>query len=117
MSIDDIVAYMESLPGVVRAQHAQAIDLQIGGSIFASLTEERQIIVKLDPEQQEIVLHSDPKGFDPVEGGWGARGWTVLHMNKLDEAAATSATTLAWSNVAPPRPKTPPSSEGVWRGY
>jgi hypothetical protein len=39
-------------------------------------------------------------GFEPVKGGWGKRGATLVELAAVEEAAALEALRLAWGNVA-----------------
>ena len=71
-------------------------------------------MVKLTPEQQEVLLEAEPKTFAPAAGAWGRRGYTHLRLDAIDRTTLLSALTMAWRNTAPkallartPRPSNP----------
>lgn len=109
ITIDAASDLILTLPGVQSARQGSAVDFQVGKTIFASVTAERQFLLKLLPEQQEMIVQAEPIGFEPVAGGWGKRGWTQMAVEKLDYAGALSAFMIAWANVTPRKNKTPPT--------
>ena len=58
-------------------------------------------MVKLTPEQQSVLVESEPEIFRPVPGGWGKQGNTNVQLAKADPTALRSALTMAWRNIAP----------------
>jgi hypothetical protein len=79
-------------------------DFRVGGRIFATLwVDEDRAVLKLTPDEQEVMVESEPDLFDPVPGAWGRRGWTNLHLPDADEATVRSALLAAWCNTAPVR--------------
>lgn len=115
MTLDEVSALIEALPGVARHRQDGAVDFKVDNSIFVSITIDRLVVLKLSLEQQDMVVASEPKGFAPVKGGWGERGWTEMNFGYLDEAAALSGIMIAWTNVTPnkQRPKETPAD--IWR--
>ena len=109
ITIDEASELILTLPGVHTARQGSAMDFQVGKTIFASVTAERQLLLKLQPEQQEMIVHAEPSGFEPVSGGWGKRGWTQMMVEEIDQAGALSAFLIAWTNVTPQNVKTPPT--------
>ena len=59
-------------------------------------------VLKLAPDQQEMLVHAEPAMFAPVEGGWSRQGWTAVDLSKTDQLTFRSALRTAWLNVAPP---------------
>lgn len=112
ITIDAVCELIESLPGVAERRQGGARDFQVDKNIFASVNESAHIVLKLFPEQQEMVVKADPKAFESVEGAWGRRGWTRMKPNRLDEASAFSALILAWTNVTADTGETPPTAAG-----
>ncbi len=55
-------------------------------------------MVKLTPEQSEIVCASDPHVFSPAKGAWGRGGATLVRLAALTEDTATSVLKMAWVN-------------------
>lgn len=79
-------------------------DFRVGGRIFATLwVDEERAVLKLTPEEQDVLVEAEPDLFEPVAGAWGRRGWTNLALDGADEPAVRSALLAAWRNVAPPR--------------
>jgi GNAT superfamily N-acetyltransferase len=94
------------LPEAAEGSHLGRADFRAGGKIFATLTPELGIgMVKLTPEQQEMLCAAEPRIFTPVPGGWGRRGATHIRLEAIDEATLTSALGMAFRNVAPKRLK------------
>ena len=69
--------------------------------IFATLLDAETGVVKLAPEQQEMIVAAEPTIFSALKGGWGNQGWTRVDLRSCDEATVKSALTMAWRNVAP----------------
>jgi len=64
-------------------------------------------MVKLTPEQQEMMVGAEPKLFQRIPNAWGDKGATWMHLKNADRSAVLSALTTAWNNVAvkPTRPR------------
>lgn len=62
-------------------------------------------MVKLTPEQQSILVESEPEIFRPVAGGWGKQGSTNVRLANADQATLRSALTMARNNIAGTSPK------------
>jgi hypothetical protein len=92
-----------SLPEAEESEHMNHPDFRVRGKIFATFpsAEETHGMVKLTPEQQALFMHSEPKMFVPVQGGWGRRGATTVVLETADETTVRSALITAWRNVAP----------------
>lgn len=58
-------------------------------------------MLKLTPEQQQMLCEAEPKVFAPVPGGWGRKGWTHMTVTHADATTARSALWAAWRTVAP----------------
>jgi hypothetical protein len=91
-----------ALPEATESAHMNHPDFRVRGKIFATLwPKERRGVVKLTPEQQELVTETKPEVFAPVPGGWGRRGATMVHLELADEATVGNALLMAWRNIAP----------------
>ena len=77
-------------------------DFRLGGKIFATLgyPDADWGMVKLQPEQQQMLLDCEPEVFKPANGAWGRRGSTLVRLAALDRATAESALRMAWENLA-----------------
>jgi hypothetical protein len=58
-------------------------------------------MVKLTPEQQDVVVQAKPTVFTPVKGGWGQRGATSVRLATATADIVRAALETAWRNVAP----------------
>src|SRR5687768_3043841 len=90
-----------ALPEAEEKSHFGKADFRVRNKIFASLKDEVTGVVKLTPEQQEIVAAAEPSLFQPVAGSWGKQGWTEVQLAHADAAALESALRTAWRNMAP----------------
>jgi hypothetical protein len=75
-------------------------DFRLRGKIFASLPKPGQGVVKLTPEQQDVLRAAEPAIFAPAAGAWGRQGWTVVTLAAADLPTLQSALAAAWRNVA-----------------
>jgi hypothetical protein len=91
------------LPESAPSSHMGAVDFRVRGKIFAqpAATPGGSAIVKLTPEQQEMMCAAEPTLFAPEPGYWGGKGWTRLAVDRVDEVTARGALWTAWFNVAP----------------
>jgi len=81
--------------------HFGKADFRVRNHVFATLPAQDQGVVKLTPEEQRMVVESEPAVFSPVEGGWGLKGWTRINLFVADEATLESALRMGWRNAAP----------------
>jgi hypothetical protein len=96
-----------SLNGAVEGAHGGHADFRAGGRVFATLGYPNKGwgIVKLAPEQQQMLVSAEPDMFVPVKGTWGLRGATSVRLAEVDARTVRSALTMAWQNVTAPKPK------------
>lgn len=92
-----------SLPEAAEQSHMGHPDFRVRGKIFATLghPDGAHAMVKLLPEQQEVLVRARPEVFAPMPGGWGARGATHVTLHAAEEAAVYDALAMAWRNTAP----------------
>jgi hypothetical protein len=90
-----------ALPQAEEKSHFGKADFRVRNKIFASLHDAATGVVKLTPEQQEMLMASEPKVFSPGPGAWGRQGWTKVALASLNETTLRSTLTMAWRNVAP----------------
>ena len=90
-----------SLPNAIEGAHQGHADFRVGTRVFATLgyPDDAWGMVKLTPEQQSILVESEPEIFRPVPGGWGRQGNTNVRLAKADAATLRSALTMAWENL------------------
>ena len=96
-----------SFDGAVEGAHGGHADFRAGGKVFASLgyPDKNWAMVKLLPEQQQMLVSAEPTMFVPVKGTWGQRGATCVRLAEVDARTMLSALTMAWRNVTAPKPK------------
>ena len=96
-----------SFDGAVEGAHGGHADFRAGGRVFATLGYPGKDwgMVKLAPEQQQMLVTAEPAMFVPVKGTWGLRGATSVRLAVVDVRTMRSALTMAWQNVTAPKPK------------
>jgi hypothetical protein len=101
--------------GATQGAHGGHADFRAGGKVFASLGFKGAdtATVKLTPEQQEMLVAAEPAIFSPVNGTWGQRGYTMIHLPAADATTIRSALAMAWKNVIAASPRVArPSGRG-----
>jgi hypothetical protein len=95
-----------SLEGAIEGAHGGHPDFRAGGKVFASLgyPGAEWGMVKLAPEQQQMLVSAEPRMFVPVKGTWGLRGATSVRLAAADARTMRSALTMAWQNVTAAKP-------------
>ncbi len=79
-------------------------DFRVRGKIFATLgPDEDWGMVKLTPDQQGLLLGTEPEVFKPANGAWGRGGATIVQLADAAELTVQLALTAAWRNAAPKR--------------
>jgi hypothetical protein len=105
----------------VEHAHMNHPDFRVGKKIFATLgyPDGKSGMVRLNSEQQELLLSTKPGIFTPASGAWGKRGSTLINLQKinvpllaLDLSATSSLSLLArivavWINARPPPAQRP----------
>lgn len=101
MTPDDFRRVALSMAGVAEAGHMGKPDFRLGKRIFATLgyPDAGHGMVKLTPEQQEMLTAAEPEVFRPANGAWGRGGSTLVRLERVDEATLLSAMTMAWGNI------------------
>jgi hypothetical protein len=96
-----------SLDGASEGAHGGHADFRAGGKVFASLGYPGKDwgMVKLTPEQQQILVDAEPAIFVPVKGTWGLRGATSVRLDAADARTLRSALTMAAGNATAPKAK------------
>ena len=89
------------LPDAVAGAHQRHPDFRVKGKVFATLgyPDARFGMVKLTPEQQEMLVAAEPEIFKPANGAWGRKGSTLGRLERLAHATAASAQRMGWGNL------------------
>jgi hypothetical protein len=101
MQSEDFRRLALALPEAVEKSHFGQADFRVKNKIFASMPDVSAGVVKLKPEQREMMVAAEPKIFSALKGGWGDQGWTRVDLATADETTLKSALVAAWRNVAP----------------
>jgi hypothetical protein len=101
MISDDLVVIALGMPGARESAHFGKRDFRVGEKVFMTLPEAGRAVLKFTPDQQALVLETDPGLCAPVPGGWGLKGWTSLYFDGADAARVRELIDTAWRNVAP----------------
>jgi hypothetical protein len=92
-----------SLPEATESAHMNHPDFRVGARIFATLAypSDASAVVKLTPEEQKRFVSRDPAVFRVVNGAWGRRGYTRVHLSAAKIDNVREALLAAWRNTAP----------------
>jgi len=91
-----------TFPEAVASGHFDVADFRVRNKIFATLREaDGRAVLKLSPDQQQLLMETAPGLFEPVKGSWGQKGWTRVVLDRADADTVRHAMNLAWRSVAP----------------
>ena len=92
-----------SFPEATESAHMGHPDFRVRNKVFASLgvPDAAWGMVKLTPEQQDMLMAAEPAAFKPAAGAWGRRGSTHVLLAAIDRTTLRSALGMAWRNTAP----------------
>lgn len=98
MTAKDFKRIALSLEGAEEGSHMGAVDVRVGGHIFATLAAVKQGYgnLLLTPEQQATFVAEQPDVFLPIAGGWGRNGATHVRLASANEDLLTGALRTAW---------------------
>jgi hypothetical protein len=89
-----------AIPDAVESAHGGHPDFRIGGRVFASLGPgDDQAMVNLSPGLQAQIIEEVPLAFEPCAGVWGARGYTRVHLSRVQEAVVDRVLAAAWVKI------------------
>jgi hypothetical protein len=115
MTPDDFRRIALGEPGTAEGAHMNHADFRLDGRIFATLGSPGSGfgMVKIDPEQQEMLIAAEPLMFSPAKGAWGLAGATLVRLDAADAPTVTSAIRMALTRAradnAKGRRKRPPA--------
>lgn len=102
MNASDLRRLALGFPEAEEKSHFGKADFRVKNRIFATLPSDEIAVVKLTPEEQQMVISGEPGVFSPVNSGWGLKGWTQIQLSHADETTLLSSLRMAWRNAAPP---------------
>jgi len=103
MTSEDFRRMALDLPEATESSHMAHPDFRVRSKIFATLgyPDQNWAMVKLPPEQQDLLSKAAPGVFVPVKGGWGRQGATSVLLKAAKKAEVRGALLAAWRRVAP----------------
>jgi hypothetical protein len=101
MTADEARALALSLPGAEESSHFDTPDFRVRGKIFATLTEPHRMVVRIDPNDQAVLLAADPETFSPCPGAWGLKGWTIVQLASVDPEVLHDLLVDSWRRLVP----------------
>ena len=92
-----------ALPEATEGAHGGHPDFRVANKVFASLgaPDKTWGMVKLTPEQQDMLRDAEADTFKPAAGAWGRRGYTHVRLAAVDPTTLRRALAMAWRNTAP----------------
>jgi hypothetical protein len=100
MNHQDFRRIVLALSDAVEGAHMGHPDFRVKNRIFATLhSDPTHGMVKLTPDQQQVLVRDSPNVFAPENGAWGRAGCTRVTFAEADEEVIGEAITLAWKNA------------------
>lgn len=91
-----------SFPAAAEGSHFDTADFRVGKKIFATLRDrDGRAVLKLSPDEQQLLMETGGGVFVPIKGSWGLKGWTQVMLGQADAETVRHAMTFAWKSVAP----------------
>src|SRR5271167_370908 len=93
MTANDFRKLALSLPETEERSHMNHPDFRVCGKIFAMLgyPDKSRGMIRLSPEQQHYFSKDYPQAFVPVNGAWGRRGATSVHLKAAKQETLRKA--------------------------
>ena len=102
MEQDEFRALALTCPAAVDQSHFDTADFRVRNKIFATLrAADGRAVLKLSPDEQQLVMATSSGMFAPVNGSWGLKGWTRVELDRADTQTVRHAMGMAWRSVAP----------------
>jgi hypothetical protein len=102
MTADEFRALALSFPQAAEGSHFDTADFRVGKKIFATLREsDGRTVLKLSPDEQQLLKETGGGIFVPIKGSWGLKGWTQIMLDRADAETVRHAMAFAWKSVAP----------------
>ena len=102
MEQDEFRALALTFPDAVEQSHFDTADFRVRNKIFATLrAADGRAVLKLSPDEQQLVMATSPGMFEPIKGTWGLKGWTRVALDRADAETVRHAMAMAWRSVAP----------------
>src|SRR5688572_11075268 len=86
----DLLALARAMPECVQSSHFGTTDFRVRNKIFCTFPKRGEMVLKLTPDQQQMLVATEGDIFAPLSHKWGQLGWTVARIAKLDRKTARS---------------------------
>lgn len=111
MTAEDFRRIALEMQGAIEGAHMGHPDFRAHGRIFATLHSDDQMgMVKVSPEEQQVLIDEHPAVFTPSSGAWGRQGCTNVRLDEAEPKSVRGAMLLAWQ-LAVSRPPSKPSAK------
>ncbi|MEP9386121.1 MmcQ/YjbR family DNA-binding protein [Mesorhizobium sp. KR9-304] len=91
-----------TFPEATESSHFETADFRVRNKIFATLREsDGRAVLKLSPDEQQLVMATSSGMFEPIKGAWGMKGWTRVVLDRAEAETVRHAMAMAWRSVAP----------------
>lgn len=100
VTADDARSMALALPGSDERSHFETTDFRVRGKIFATLPDADRMVVRIDPDDQPVLISTFPTTFAPAAGAWGRRGWTVVRLTLVDPDMLYDLLIESWRRLA-----------------
>lgn len=102
MTAEEARSIALSFEEAIEQPHFEKTSFRVGKKIFATMDlAKNQVVVKLTEEDQDVFCSHDREIIFPVPGGWGNKGWTIIHLYKVHPDLFRDAITVSYCGVAP----------------
>jgi len=104
ISAEEVTRLALSLPDARAEPHFDRVAFKARITFATLAPDGRSVNLKFAPEHQAFKVMMAPAGFQPVPGGWGRMGWTVMNLDAATPAEAEAALREAHA-LAGPKPR------------
>lgn len=102
VSIKMIRQIAMTFPETSEEAHFDKISFRVKKKIFATYNAvANRACIKLSAIDQDVFIKTNLNIIYPVDNLWGKQGWTLIDLNKVNEAVFIDALTTAYCTVAP----------------
>ena len=100
MEQDEFRALALTFPEAVESGHFDTVDFRVRNKIFATLrAADGRAVLKLSPDEQQLVMATSSGMFEPIKGSWGLKGWTQVALDRADAETIRHAMAMALSRA------------------
>lgn len=102
MTLDQVSSFALTFPETSESPHFEKTSFRVRKKIFATMNKEKMnLVVKLSAIDQSVFCDMLSDSVQPVQGGWGKKGWTSIDINTITEESLQDLLTTAYKEVAP----------------